>query len=123
MDATSPKVAIVIAAFVTVIFVVAVLRRPIIRAVLFTSEIIVLLLIILLTISGAFAGLVYSRFVLPFGLGSLPNPEIVLPIFGALVGFIVSAVFASFILTLTQIERNTKQMAAHLDRIVDRSLL
>ena len=122
MNATSPKIAIAIAVFVTVVFVVALLRRPLIRAVLFTSEIIVLLLIILMTISGGVAGLVYG-FVLPFDVGGLPNPEIVLPIFGALAGFILSAVFASFILTLTQIERNTKHMASQLDRIADRTLL
>jgi hypothetical protein len=121
MDATSPKLAIAIGVVIVVIFALALLRRPIIRAVLFTSEIIVLLLIILLTVVGAATGLAYSESI-PFGLtGS--NPEIVMPIFGAVIGFIVSAVFASFILTLTQIERNTKQMAAHLERVADRSLM
>jgi hypothetical protein len=122
MDATSPKLAIAIAVFVTVIFVVALLRRPLIRAVLFTSEIIVLLLIILITISGGVAGRFYG-FVLPIDLDRMPNPEIVLPILGAVAGFILSAVLASFILTLTQIERNTKHMASQLDRIADRTLL
>ena len=122
MHATSPKLAIAIAVFITVIFVVALLRRPLIRAVLFTSEIIVLLLIILMTISGGVAGRVYS-FVLPVDLSRVPSPEIVLPILGAVAGFILSAVLASFILTLTQIERNTKHMASQLDRMADRTLL
>src|SRR6476646_4882327 len=123
MDANSPKLAIVIGVLIVVIFALALLRRPIIRAVLFTSEIIVLLLIILLTVLGAATGLAYSQSFLPLGLGDVSHPEIVLLIFGAVVGFIVSAVFASFILTLTQIERNTKQMAAHLERVADRSLM
>jgi hypothetical protein len=122
MNATSPKIAIAIAVFVTVIFVVVLLRRPLIRAVLFTSEIIVLLLIILMTISGGVAGLFYG-FVLPVDLDRMPNPEIVLPILGAVAGFILSAVLASFILTLTQIERNTKHMASQLDRMADRTLM
>ena len=65
---------------------------------------------------GAATGLACSQSFLPLGLGDVSHPAIVLPIFGAVVGFIVSAVFASFILTLTQIERNTKPMAAHLER-------
>ena len=71
MDANSPKLAIVIGVLIVVIFALALLRRPIIRAVLFTSEIIVLLLIILLTVLGAATGLAYSQSFLPLGLGDV----------------------------------------------------
>ena len=76
MDATSPKLAIVIGVLIVVIFALALLRRPIIRAVLFTSEIIVLLLIVLLTVLGAGTARAYTQTCLPSGPGSLPRPAV-----------------------------------------------
>jgi uncharacterized membrane protein len=88
---------------IVLIVAIAVFRRPLTRAVLVTTEIIVLLLVVLLTLGGAVAGFNYG------GIFGGSNVELVCAILGGLGGFVIAALLAFFVLTLAQIERNTRR--------------
>ena len=89
--------------FAIIIAILIAFRRPLTRAVLVTTEVIVLMLVVLLTIAGAMAGHAYSNI-----LGPSSETSVVLSIVGGIGGFVLAALLAFFVLTLAQIERNTR---------------
>jgi uncharacterized membrane protein YoaK (UPF0700 family) len=119
--ARMPLIALTVLAF-AVLFII-IFRRYVVRAVLWTSELLVLLSVVFFTIMsgvlGAFGGFYFN---VAQGNGyTSDNPFIWLAmIAGAIVGFLMSLLWASFMLWLSQIERNTKQMAILLDRVINR---
>jgi uncharacterized protein YacL len=98
------------AIFIVLVFLV---RKPVTRAVLFITEIIVLLLIVLLTTFGAVVGYFYTS-----QTASELNFALWVAV-GGIAGFIVSALLAYFVLILAQIERNTRQLATLFDTAVN----
>lgn len=90
------------------IVIVAVMRQPIARAVLFLTEVIVIVLVIVLTVIGAMMGYAAGYALVPFAFQMHPVGYAVI---GGIVGFAISAILASFVLTLAQIERNTRPPA------------
>src|SRR6267154_5150520 len=90
-------------------------RRPIVRAVLWTSEVLTLLSIIFMTLLSGVGGGVGGWYLATMKGDYRPAWEIPtvqgLFITGLISGFLFSVIWASFFLALTQIERNTKQVA------------
>ena len=116
-----PLIALTVFAFV-ILFII-IFRRYVVRAVLWTSEILVLLSVVFFTIvSGALGAFGPFYFNVLQGNGTaLENPLIWLSmIAGAIVGFLMSLLWASFMLWLSQIERNTRQVAVLLEQVINR---
>jgi hypothetical protein len=91
---------------VLLIVLLAYFRRSIVKAVVFVTEILVLLLIFIFTVAGAGAGYLFLSDVYAM---IHPHAQVAAGFLGGLIGFVISSLLAFFVLTLAQIERNTRR--------------